>query len=148
MRRIRIMKNISDIFLAAIGLVLLSAGFFMLKAMPESQGMIRSLPFICIGLGCGVFGHGVGNFISARTLKKQPDIEKQIEIELKDERNIAISQRAKAKAYDLMIYVFGAVMLSFALMQVPVAAILLLVSAYLFVVFYSIYFRHKYNQEM
>jgi len=33
-------------------------------------------------------------------------------------------------------------------MQVPVAAILLLVSAYLFVVFYSIYFRHKYNQEM
>lgn len=34
-----------------------------------------------------------------------------MDIVRKDERNIAISNRAKAKAYDLMTYTFGALLL-------------------------------------
>jgi 4-hydroxybenzoate polyprenyltransferase len=71
-----------------------------------------------------------------------------MEIERKDERNIAISNRSKAKAYDLMIFVFGALMLSFALMGVDLVLILLLVFAYLFVVGYGIFYRIKYDKEM
>ncbi|HYF75143.1 MAG TPA: hypothetical protein VD757_01040, partial [Candidatus Nitrosocosmicus sp.] len=75
-------------------------------------------------------------------------IEKQLEIDRHDERNIAIGNRAKAKAYDMMIYVFGALLLAFALMDVDMTALLLLVFAYLFVVGYGIYYRIKYDKEM
>jgi hypothetical protein len=71
-----------------------------------------------------------------------------MEIERKDERNVSISNRAKAKAYDLMIYVFGALLLSFALIGVDMVEILLLVFAYLFVAGYGVFYRIKYDKEM
>ena len=48
----------------------------------------------------------------------------------------------------MMIYVFGALMISFALMEVDMVVILLLVFAYLFVVAYGIYYRYKYDKKM
>ncbi|MEA4889917.1 MAG: hypothetical protein VB070_10685 [Clostridiaceae bacterium] len=45
-------------------------------------------------------------------MKNNPEIQKQIEIEKNDERNVAMMNRAKAKAYDIMTFVFGALMLS------------------------------------
>ena len=107
-----------------------------------------TLPYVCVGLGCGIFGHGMGNFISSRTLKNHPDERKQLEIEQKDERNIAIANRAKAKAYDIMTFIFGALMISFALMGIELAAVLLLVFAYLLVHGFGIYYRLKYEKEM
>ena len=75
------------------------------------------MPYLCIGAGCGAFGHGMGELIGRRALKHAQDVRRQIEIEQKDERNIAIMNRAKGKAYDAMIYIFGALMVSFALME-------------------------------
>ena len=46
------------------------------------------------------------------------------------------------------LYIFGALMLAFVLMQIELAAILLLVAAYLFIVGCSIYYRSKYEKEM
>lgn len=89
-----------------------------------------------------------GNAISRKVLKNSPDIARQKEIEKNDERNVMIASRAKAKAFDLMTFVFGALMLSFALMEVDLAAVVLLVAAYLFVVGYSIYCRFKFEKEM
>ncbi len=43
--------------------------------------------------------------MSRLALRKSPDAEKQLKIEQKDERNIAIRGRAKGKAFDLMAYV-------------------------------------------
>lgn len=86
--------------------------------------------------------------ISQKVIKNHPDIEKQIEIDQKDERNITIARRAKAKAYNIMIPVFGALLLTFALMGVDLIIVLLSVSAYLFIVFYGIYYRFKYDREM
>lgn len=54
-----------------------------------------------------------------------------MEIEENDERNINIGNRAKAKAYDMMIFVFGALMLSLALMNVDLMVVLMLVCCYL-----------------
>ena len=48
------------------------------------------------------------------------------------EQNIMIASRAKARAFDMMTFVFGALMVCFALMQIDLAAILLLVFVYLF----------------
>jgi len=141
-------KRLRDYLLTATGLALLGAGLFLIKAISYPQGIMRTLPYVFVGIGSGVFGSGMGNLISARAIKNNPGIQKQIEINKNDERNLAISRRAKAKAYDMMVFVFGALMLSFALMEVDLAAILLLVFSYLFVVFYGVYCRCKYEKEM
>ena len=137
-----------DYFVAAIGILLLGAGLVLVKILSEPQGAIRGLPYICIGVGCGIFGHGVGNIIGRKAVKNNPDIQKQLEIDKKDERNIAIASRAKAKAFDMMIFVFGVLMIAFALMGVDLAAVLLLVFAYLLVIGYDVYYRFKYDKEM
>jgi hypothetical protein len=114
----------------------------------DPQGIMKALPYICVGLGCGTFGHGMGNIISRKSLKNSPTMQKQLEINRKDERNIMIVNSAKAKAYDMMIFIFGALMLSYALMNIDMVVILLFVFAYLFVIIYGIYYRVKYDKEM
>ena len=141
-------KIFNSYILTAFGLLLLGFGLYLIKTVADPKGIMVALPYVFVGIGCGIFGQGMGNLISKKVLKGHPDIEKQMEIERKDERNITISNRAKAKAYDLMIYVFGALLLSFALMGVGMVEILLLVFAYLFVVGYGVFCRIKYDKEM
>lgn len=141
-------KNHRDDYAALGGILLLALGLILLKTGAMAEGALRALPYICIGLGCGIFGQGMGNIIGSRALKNDPDRMKQIEVEQKDERNVAIANRAKAKAYDMMIFVFGALLVTFALMNVDLFVILLLAFTYLFIVFYSVYFRAKYEKEM
>lgn len=137
-----------DYSLTIIGILLLGSGLFLIKSILNPQGIMKALPYICVGLGCGIFGHGMGNILGERAMKNNPEIKKQLEIEQNDERNIAIGNAAKAKAYEMMIYVFGALIMSFGLMGVDMVVLLLLVFAYLFVVFYGIYYRFKYDKEM
>lgn len=141
-------KNITNYFAVVLGLLLLCIGLYLIKTIINPQGIMRALPYVCVGLGCGIFGHGMGEVISRRSLKNYPDLEKQMKIDKLDERNIAIGNNAKAKAYDMMIFVFGALMLTFALMGVDMVAVLLLVSAYIFIIGYGIYYRCKFDKEM
>jgi drug/metabolite transporter (DMT)-like permease len=141
-------KNTSSYLLTILGLLLLGGGLYLVKTITDPHGVMLALPYICVGIGCGVFGQGMGSIISYKAIKNNPDIEKQLEIERNDERNIAIGNRAKAKAYDIMISVFGALLLSFAFMGIDMVAILMLVFAYLFVAGYGIYYRIKYDKEM
>lgn len=134
--------------MAAAGLILLAAGLYMIKAFTDPQGALRALPYVCVGLGCGVFGHGMGNILSNRAIRNSPEMQKRLQVIQNDERNIAVTNRAKAKAYDMMTFVFGALMLAFALMGLDVAAVLLLVFAYLFVHGYAIYCRVQYEKVM
>lgn len=140
-------KNFSYI-IVIIGVLLLAIGLFLLKAVSNPQGIMLALPYVCIGLGCGTFGHGLGDIVNYRVIKNNPQLQKQMEIDKNDERNITISNQAKAKAYDIMIYVFGILMVSFALMNVDVPAVLLLVFSYLFVVGFFIFYLNKYHKEM
>ncbi len=143
------MKKLKTDYLIAIaGIILLGIGLYLVKSNIYPQGFLKSLPYICIGLGCGIFGHGMGNLISRKLIKTDPNLERRIEIDRNDERNITIANRAKSKAYDLMTFVFGALMITFALMGVDMVAVLLLVFAYLFVQGYAIYYRCKYDKEM
>ena len=134
--------------IAVVGLLLLALGLVLLKTKADSQGVLLVLPYVCIGLGCGAFGQGVGGFVNGKVIQNHPQIQKQLEIEKNDERNISISNMAKARAFDGMLYVFGALMVAFALMGIDLAAVLLLVAAYLFVVGYFIYHLNKFHKEM
>lgn len=141
-------KNIRNYITIVSGLLLLFIGLCLIKMIAEPQGIMKTLPYVLIGLGCGIFGHGTGEIISVRAMKNLPDVEKQLKINKQDERNIAIENRAKAKAYDAMMFVFGALILAFALMNVDMTAVLLLVFAYLFVIGYGMYYHSKFDKEM
>lgn len=141
-------RDITHYIAVVFGFLLLGIGLYLIKTIIEPQGIMRALPYVCIGLGCGIWGHGMGEIISQRAVKNHPGVEKQIKIDKLDERNVAIGNRAKAKAYDMMIFIFGALMLTFALMGIDMIAILLLVFAYLFVIGYGIYYRCKFDKEM
>ncbi len=141
-------KSIANTIFLIIGLALLGTGLYLVKVYPSAQGVLRALPYVFIGIGCGFFGQCVAGAIERNVYKKYPDMQKQKEIEVNDERNREISNRAKAKAYDAMVFVFGALMPSFALMNVDVAVVLLMVFAYLFVVGIGIYYRVKLEKEL
>ena len=136
------------VFLSVVGFVILSVGLVLIKLLPEGDGILKILPFLCVGVGAGVFGGNLGAAITSRIMIKNPEVAKQSEIAQKDERNQAISSKAKARAYDLMIYVYAAILLAFALMQVDKYVILTLVAVYLFFVFTNIYYVTKYHKEM
>lgn len=131
-----------------LGLGLLAIGLYLIKTSGDPQGAMRALPYVCIGIGCGLFGHGMGNIISERAIHSDPELKKKLDIEKNDERNIAIANKAKGKAFDMMTFVFGALMVSFALMGVDMFAVLLLVFAYLFVHGFALYYRFKFDKEM
>ena len=141
-------KKLINYFIVIIGIMLLVCGLILIKFIDNPQGILITLPYICVGIGCGIFGHGIGNIINSRIMSNNPDVKKQKEIEQKDERNIAIQNHAKAKAYDMMVFVFGALMISFSLMNVDMMVILMFVISYLFVIGYSVYCRIKYDKEM
>ena len=141
-------KEAKYYYLSVFGFILLGLGLYLSKTIIEPEGIMRALPYVCIGLGCGILGHGVGEIISYKALKNSPDIRKQINIEKLDERNVLITSRAKAKAYDMMVFIFGALMLTFALMRIDMIAILLLVFAYLFIIAYGLYYRYKLNKKL
>lgn len=131
-----------------LGLLLLVVGLSLIKISNDPQGVIRALPYVCIGIGCGLFGHGMGNVISERAINSDPELKKKLDIEKNDERNVAIANRAKGKAFDMMTFVFGALMLSFALIGIDMVAVLLLVFAYLLVHGFALYYRFKFDKEM
>ncbi len=142
------MRRLGSYLAVAGGVLLVGVGIVMLRLAPEAQGVLMVLAYVCIGVGCGAFGHGMGTILSRWAVKGHPDVQRQLAIEQTDERNVTITNRAKAKAFDIMLFVFGALMLSFALMEVALPAILLLVAAYLFVVGCQIYYISKYQREM
>ena len=135
------MKKYKDWLIAAAGLLLLALGNWQI-------GGDTPLTYICIGVGSGLFGQGIGEIVSRRALRGSPEIQRQLEIARKDERNMAIADHAKSKAFDLMTFSFGALMLSFALMRVQMAAVWMLVLVYLFVHGYALYWRCRYEKEM
>lgn len=134
------------IVVLGIGLVL--AGFGLLRFLFDDAGSMSVFPYLMIGLGCGIFGHGMGAILSGKAVEKHPEAARQLAIEVNDERNVSIGNSAKAKAYDMMVFSFGALMVSFALMNVDLVVILLFVFTYLVVVGYGIYYRLKLDKEM
>ena len=112
------MKNKKNLICLLGGLVLWLSGFWLVRRSGISWETLRALPYLMIGIGCGLFGYGVGEMVNRRVLDSNPTLAKEQEIAQKDERNVALANRAKAKAYDLMTYMMAALLLTFALMGV------------------------------
>ena len=138
-------KRTKNIILTVVGLLLMTAGVVAVKCF--DLGNIAA-PYVSIGLGCGIFGQGLGELITLRSEKGHPEITRQREIEEHDERNIALRDKAQARAYRTAKMIFGSLPVAFALMNVELRVVLLLVAAYLYVCGCSIYYSAKYRKEM
>ncbi len=132
----------------AAGLLLAAVGLYLVKTAADPRGFLQALPYVCIGVGCGMFGGCLGSLIGDRAVQSDPEIARRVRIEQNDERNIAVANRAKGKAFDCMTYVYSALMVSFALMGMDLVPLLLLVFAYLLVHGLALYYRIKFEKEM
>ena len=141
------MRRNTDLAVLLLGLALWVAGAVLFKTLAP-EGALRALPFLCIGVGCGLFGHGAGGLGARRAVKSDPALARKLEIEAGDERNRTISDRAKAKGYDLMTFCFGALLLFLALMGTDLPVVLVTVALYLFVQFYALWCRLRLEKEM
>lgn len=138
-------NNVKSTVFTVIGLFLLAAGLLSVKMLDIGD---QAAPYLCIGLGCGVFGQSFGDIITCWSEKRHPEIRRQREIEESDERNIALRDKAQAQAYRIMVPAFGALVMAFGLMEVELRVLLLLVAAYLYICGSSVYYSVKYRKEM
>jgi len=48
-------RNITHYIAIVFGLLLLGTGLYLIKIIIEPQGILRALPYVFIGLGCGIY---------------------------------------------------------------------------------------------
>ncbi len=141
-------ESTGHVIMIVVGAILFGTGVVLAILFTEPQGIMKALPFICIGVGLGVLGGGIGGAVGSRLLLKNPSLAKQKEIETKDERNITIANKAKAKAFSYTLILFSALVIFLALVQVEAYIIFVVVGAYLSVILVFICFLTKYHKEM
>lgn len=130
------------------GIVLIAIGLLLLKYAPDSGGIMQILPYCCLGIGCGAFGWGSGEALKRHAVKNDPELLREIEIEQQDERTVFIANAAKARAYDIMSYLYAALIITFGLMGVDLPVLLMLVAAFLFIEGVMIYQMVKLNKKL
>lgn len=152
MRMVKKMKNknyvLKNILLSFLGVVLVALGLYIYQKTLGMDKTVVVIPYIFIAIGCGIFGHFTGYLIQHYSTKNNEELKRQIEIEKNDERNILIAEKSKAKAYDLMIYLFAAMLIIFSLMGADKLQILVLVAIYLSLQIYALYWKSKFESRM
>ena len=137
-----------SVILSILGLISILSGIVVVKLFPEWQPMLKVLPFLCVGIGVSIFGDNLGKGANNYILSKNPIEAKKATIEENDERNTMIKNKAKAKAYNLVQMVLGALILAFALLGVEIYIVITLVGAYLFINLSNVYYLLKYQKQM
>jgi hypothetical protein len=103
---------------------------------------------ILLGTGAGVIGASIAKLYSINLEKKNPDMIKENEIELQDERNVLIRQRAKAKSADITQWLIMLIAYLEIFVNAPLWIILLTVGIFVLYNIIQIYYINKFNNEM
>ena len=103
---------------------------------------------ILLGTGAGVIGASIAKLYSINLEKKNPDIVKKNEIELQDERNVIIRQRAKAKSADITQWLIMIIAYLEIFVNAPLWITLLTVGIFVLYNIIQIYYINKFNNEM
>ena len=67
------MKRAKNVWLSVLGFALIAAGIYLIKTVPDPQGIMRALPFLLVGFGCGIFGHGLGELLAKKAAAADPE---------------------------------------------------------------------------
>ena len=103
---------------------------------------------ILLGTGAGVIGASIAKLYIINLEKKNPDMIKENEIELQDERNVLIRQRAKAKSADIIQWLIMIIAYLEIFVNAPLWIILLTVGIFVLYNIIQIYYINKFNKEM
>ena len=103
---------------------------------------------ILLGTGAGVIGASIAKLYIINLEKKNPDMIKENEIELQDERNVLIRQRAKAKSADITQWLIMMIAYLEIFVNAPLWIILLTVGIFVLYNIIQIYYINKFNKEM
>lgn len=125
-----------------LGAVLLAIGFF---AVGDN---LKSVSGFCIGIGLALIVMNIMNLILNHYYKKHPAVKKQSDIELKDERTVAITNQAKAKAFDIMLKILFVIPFIMILFDLPLWMMLSTIALYVFGLSVQMYFAVRYHKEM
>jgi len=136
------------IVFSALGFLVMIAGFLTVIIFPETDGILRVLPYVCIGIGAGAFGGNAGNAVKEYIIGKNPETARRVAIEANDERNAAITGRAKAKAYEIIQVLLWILIIVLALMQAELYVVLSLIAVNLIAIISMLFYINKYNKEM
>lgn len=125
-----------------LGIVVLAIGIFVIN------DNLKTVAGLCIGIGAGLMGMNVALLIINLYYKKHPDTKKQSDIESKDERILAITDKAKAKAFDFTVKILIIVPFLLILADSSLWMVLATVALYLFGFGVQIYYTIRYSKEM
>ena len=132
----------NKIILLAAGIILYFV-FGMLDSMRAFSAPIQTLFSILhyAGMICMIFGI---------IYKKQAQLGQPVRelIEKNDERNIAIISQAKARAFDVMLYVMLGIIFILIEQRTPLIPILLSAAALIAMLLTYAYYKHKFSKEM
>ena len=134
--------------LLIIGVILVIVSTIALFYLSNAQYSYTVVSYVVFGIGFGLVGDALGRLNSMRLEKKDPERMKIIRVERNDERNIAIDEKARAKAFSFMTYLYAVVLVVLAVMRVDLKSLLIMVAAYLLVVMYSLFVKFKLYKEM
>ena len=56
-------RKVTDYAMITAGALLLAGGFCMLVLFTGASGFLQVLPYLLIGIGCGILSQGVGNVL-------------------------------------------------------------------------------------
>ena len=130
-----------------IRLCIVIVGAMLCKATRQDDSILSSLPYILIGIGSGVFGKSLDHVIKV-LINRKTDTANQILIEENDERNVMLADKAKAKAFDLMLLMYGGLMLAFGIMKEDIRLIVAMVAVYIVICGAVIAYRAYYDKRI
>ena len=125
-----------------IGICCMAASFFF---RDES---VKSISGVLIGVGAGLVGMSVSGLGMKHTEHKHPEIKKQAEIDYKDERNIMIRNRAKARAGDITQWLIMVIAYITILVSAPLWVTLAVIAVFVVHNVIGLYLIGKYQREM
>ncbi|HEY5584042.1 MAG TPA: hypothetical protein VIK78_06075 [Ruminiclostridium sp.] len=135
-------KKAFYVFTMLVGICLIGVSLFL------RSEELKSISGVFIGVGAGLFGTSIANLFMKNFEKKNPGIMKQNEIDFKDERNVIIRNRAKAKAADITQWLIMDVAYITILINAALWVTLVTVCVYLIYKVLGIYFMNKFQKEM
>jgi len=136
-------KRLLYVILLVLGVSLVIFGGFV-----SQRDLPKAVSGVLIGVGAGLFGLSIGELIARSVAERNPKLKRQVEIEVNDERTLQIQSLAKAKAFQVMEWIFPVAFLVLILSEVSLPFILLLIGMYLTI--WVVYFMSllKYSREL
>jgi hypothetical protein len=138
-------KTIIPILMTLAGAALLVLGKTVFAA--ES---VKQIAGMCFGLGAALFALGLGALIGKVVTEKTitPEIARQKEIDVNDERNVRIRERVGARINQIMIYLLSALVLILGFMGADLWIILAVTSLFVIELVLAIVLTDHYSKEM